>query len=420
MGAATLHFENPIGFKLKNAFDGISVWREQALAERIELEEMQREKNSALEVSLVRRSQGAYEGYTLYTLYNEQKAHLLNMDGTKIHEWNKPFEDVFPEPKHVTKPKGRIYWADAKLFPNGDLLVQYHGAIDTPYGYGMAKLDKNSKVIWSYASNTHHEFDIDKNGNIYGLTQKWYKEPIPDYSDIISPPALLDSIFVLNAEGKELQKFDLIDAFRGTPYQELLRIDSIAWKIQGDYFHTNSIRVLKEHVDYTIPGVKAGQVLVSIRNPGIICIIDLETKRVVWATKGPWKQQHSVHFIDDGKIMMFDNQGWGGGRSRVMAIDPVTLKETWSFPVEEKDYFYSKIRGMSHLLPNGNVLITDSNNGRIFEVGSKGDVYWEVKIDRLYTDGKKYGQVICSGSRYSQNSLPFVADIIINKRQNIP
>src|SRR5688572_12062265 len=285
-GAAAVHFDNLVGFKLKSAFDGFTVWSEQRKAERIEQIEMDREKNTTVKVTTLKNKVGTYQGYTLYSLYNEQRARLVDMGGRQVHEWYKPFNEAFPAHEHVSKPKGRIYWAALKLFPNGDLLAQYHGAIDTPYGYGLVKLDKDSKVIWTYASNTHHEFDVASNGNIYGISQKWYKEPIPDFSDIVSPPAFLDSVFVLTPEGKEIKKVDLIDAFRGTPYQKLLYMSSTVWKLQGDYFHTNSIHVLREGVPYKIPGVKPGMVLLSIRNPSLLSILDLDTKRVVWAAKG--------------------------------------------------------------------------------------------------------------------------------------
>jgi hypothetical protein len=38
----------------------------------------------------------------------------------------------------------------ARLLPNGDLLAIYAAAGDTPWGYGMVKMDRDSKVIWSY------------------------------------------------------------------------------------------------------------------------------------------------------------------------------------------------------------------------------------------------------------------------------
>ncbi|NJR76693.1 MAG: hypothetical protein HC773_30360, partial [Scytonema sp. CRU_2_7] len=44
--------------------------------------------------------------------------------------------------------------------PNGDLLVIYEGVGDTPWGYGLAKFDRDSNVVWKYLEQVHHDVEV--------------------------------------------------------------------------------------------------------------------------------------------------------------------------------------------------------------------------------------------------------------------
>src|SRR4029078_12422252 len=89
--------------------------------------------------------------------------------------------------------------------------------------------------------------------------------------------------------------------------------------------------------------------------------------------------------------MVFDNGGASGyGRpsatalkgqdiyarptSRVLEIDPVTLKLVWSYTAAA--FFATNISGAQRLA-NGNTLITEGPDGRLFEVDKEGSIVWE-------------------------------------------
>jgi hypothetical protein len=406
-GGASVYLNTSLGQEISKAFGGIGEWQKAAEAERVEMEEIEKQKGSELVITLLYRKEGAHTGFTLFNTSDEQTARLIDMNGKIVHQWHKPFNESFPKPDHVTKPKGRINWSDTWLFPNGDLIAQYNGALDTPYGYGQVKMDKDSNLIWNYSTNSHHSFDVDAEGRIYGLSQKWYKKPIPDFP-FITPPALLDSIYVLTPDGKELYTVELIEAFRNSPYRDMLNIRDTVFRNVGDYMHTNSIMIVRPGDVKNIPGVKPGMVLVSLRNPDVIGIVDLEKKQVVWATKGKWKQQHSAYFAPNGTLGVFDNQGWGKRRSRVIEFDPLTLEETWSFPKNKEDKFFCPARGRTSLLPNGNVLIIKSTDGRIVEVDRNSNPVWEIKVERRQQNGKTERQMISGALRYTKEQLPFM------------
>jgi hypothetical protein len=61
----------------------------------------------------------------------------------------------------------------------------------------------------------------------------------------------------------------------------------------------------------------------------------------------------------------------------VLELDPVRREIVWEYGSAPEQRFFSAKRGGSQKLPNGNVLITDSESARAFEVTPEGDVVWE-------------------------------------------
>ena len=104
----------------------------------------------------------------------------------------------------------------------------------------------------------------------------------------------------------------------------------------------------------------------------------------------------------EGNILVYDNGGWAGygapnpaapmgvknatrDWSRVLEFDPVTLKLVWSYTPHDAGFvepldanrFYSPFISSAQRLPNGNTLITEGSDGRIFEVTPEHEVVWE-------------------------------------------
>jgi len=96
---------------------------------------------------------------------------------------------------------------------------------------------------------------------------------------------------------------------------------------------------------------------------------------------GPFNYQHDPDFLPNGRIAVFDNRTDGAegarlGGSRILSIDPVSRKTDIIYKSNPKNYFYSEFMGKHQFLPNGNILITESLAGRIFEINSQGEVVW--------------------------------------------
>jgi hypothetical protein len=65
--------------------------------------------------------------------------------------------------------------------------------------------------------------------------------------------------------------------------------------------------------------------------------------------------------------------------SRVLEIDPVTLEVVWTYQMTglESYRFFSHYVSSAQRLPNGNTMITEGADGRIFEVTPAGEIVWE-------------------------------------------
>lgn len=318
-------------------------------------------------------------GYRLYSSGHEATAYLLTADGTVVHQWHRPFSTVwtkeagFPDPL----PDANVYFRRLWPFPNGDLLAIYEGAGDTPYGYGMVKLDRNSNVLWSYFGRTHHDFDVAANGRIFALTHENRHKVLPGFEHL-APTRLDDYLDILSPDGKLAKRVSLLEVVANSPFAHL--VHSVPVHSVADPLHVNTVKLLTPAMAAALPGTKPGQVLLSLRNIGAVIVVDPEAETTVWALRGPWYGQHDPDILPNGNMLIFDNVGnfmMPNGKSRVLEINPRTAAIVWSYVGTREKPFDSDIRADQQRLANGNTLINESNGGRIFEVTPRGEIVWE-------------------------------------------
>jgi arylsulfotransferase ASST len=189
----------------------------------------------------------------------------------------------------------------------------------------------------------------------------------------------------------------------------------------GDWLHINSLSVLGPNRWYDAGDERfhPDNVIWDAREANIIAIVSKATGKVVWKL-GPRYDgsdaerrlgwiigQHHAHLIPRGlpgagNLLVFDNGGWAGygsptptapdglkvaqrDHSRVLEIDPTTLQIVWQYTPREAGLvvpldaarFYSPFISSAQRLPNGNTLITEGSDGRIFEVTPDHATVWE-------------------------------------------
>lgn len=310
---------------------------------------------------VVRISSGAVEpGLNLYHSQPRRRALLIDMRGELVHAWSSP--ESAGEGWHHVEPD-----RDGSLYA----IVKYES---------LEKLDRNSRRLWKLDIAAHHDLAIDPAGSIYVLTRVLRRIEHGDRE----VPILDTDILEVSPEGEILGRFALSSLL--APLIPEARLDEIVrdlaliepgQPIPGtplDVFHTNSIEIVREKV----PGIaEAGDLLLCVRSLDSVFVLSLDAKVLRWSWgKGVLENPHHPSLLPNGNILVFDN-GTRRAWSRVVEVDPRLGEIVWEYRATPGRDFYSRTRGAAQALSNRNVLITESDRGRVIEVDRNGRIVWE-------------------------------------------
>jgi hypothetical protein len=408
LGAAVIYFDLPSSHFLRRAFVGGISWYEQK-----DYPPPPSAVLTPLTVGRIDQLDKTCDGFTLCMYGGGTKAVLVNMRGEVVHQWYVPFSAIWPAPPHLRGEiqDASVYFNDGHLYPNGDLVVVIEGprSVKNPSnGFGLVKLDKDSRILWKYAEKCHHDLDVGEDGTIYALANEFI-ENVPPGLEYLPTPCMVDFVDVVSSEGKRSKRIPLLEAFHDSPYAPLLgTLEKPSTfggaapafsddQLRKDVLHTNAVKVLRRALAPKFPRFKAGQLLICPRNLDAIAMLDPESGKVVWAARGPWRAQHDPSFLDNGHLLLFDNLGALRG-SRVLEYDPNTQAFPWSYPEVNGTPFFSHIRGMCQRLSNGNTLIVNSDAGEVFEVTPSRAVVWSCSC----------GSELYRARRYTPDQVPFL------------
>jgi len=312
----------------------------------------------------------AYPGYTFYLTGRQPEARLVDMEGKVLHTWQGDYASLWPDEKTPRGAASQGLWRRGCLLENGDILAIHEGR-------ALVKLDKDSRVIWANRGGYHHDLEVQEDGSIYVLTRETKILPRLHAKE----PVFEEFITILAPDGEILRQVSLLECFEDS-YYECSFFNRMP--PSGDIFHTNTIEVLDGALADRSSAFRAGNVLISVKVLETIAIVDLDLKKVVWALSGMWLRQHQPTVLDNGNILVFDNLGprlaRGGGEfaSRVLELNPFTQEVVWEYRGNRVTPFFSETCGSNQRLPNGNTLVTETDNGRAFEVTPDGTIVWEL------------------------------------------
>ena len=289
-------------------------------------------------------------------------AYLMDHAGKVLHYWPISYETL----DRSGRPPTNVFLHGFQAFPNGSILVTFDG------GNVLAHLDACGKIIWSIPGHFHHLISVGLNRTVWA----WRSS---DERYLGEPKNFLVNVDL--ATGKVLKELSLFDDI-------ILKHD--AWGIYGarksdetanapmleDAFHPNDIDVLTPELAEAFPMFNVGDLMLSIRNINLVSVIDSETGVTKWWQAGPWHRQHDPVFLATGVISVFDNNMYGK-HSRIVTVDPKTRAIETVFTGTDAQPFYTYMRGVHEYLPNGNILITEPQDGRAFEVKGDSQIVWE-------------------------------------------
>jgi hypothetical protein len=380
----------------------------------------------------------AWSGYTIFPAA-DLGALLIDMNGEEVQLW-KGLQG-FP---NKLLPDGQVFGSTGLRHPDHsyqdqtDLVqVDWEGNIIWRFSRLEHIADPGQEPRW-YARQ-HHDFQREGNPVGYyvpGQTPMNHrgKTLLLVHEDVrnpkISDQALLDDKLIeVSWEGEILWSWSAHEHFDELGFDDAAKtvlfrdpnLRKLASGPTGDWLHVNSASFVgaNRHFDAGDNRFHPDNIIWDSREANIIAIIDRRTGNITWRL-GPnydgseaehklgWIiGQHHAHIIPrglpgEGNLLVFDNGGWAGygkpnpasptGRqnarrdySRVLEIDPISLKIVWQYtPIEagfvmplDASRFYSPFISSAQRLPNGNTLITEGSDGRIFEVTRDHELVWE-------------------------------------------
>lgn len=351
------------------------------------------EEATSLVGVLVHDEMRVHPGHNLYSSGHGPDAFLVDMEGNVLHRWITKSETLWPERNYPF-----LSFRKARLTRAGVLLTVHEGR-------GIAALDRDSKVLWTYDEPAHHDIREFADGTLYGLDRR--ARVIPEFHP--TRPLLDDRVIFLTGDGEVIGRVSVLECLLASPYADELRgilkadikkglaSEEVALKTYadrfekepslrakldniGDIFHCNSVRVIEEAEAAAIDGFEAGWFLLSIRQIDALVVLEINAERTAgearWFKRGAWKKQHEALPLATGNILLFDNAGRGQGRSRVIEITPATGDIVWSWEGLPDDPLRSLVGGCCHRLPNGNTLVVESTRGTAYEVTPEGECVW--------------------------------------------
>ena len=354
--------------------------------------------------------------FNCYVLFDgrDDRAHLIDMNGNEVKVWGYTgFPAEMIDPQLVGGEKGHMF-----LQEEGPQLA----------ARCLAEFDWEGRVVWRWgdkapggSANANHDQCRLANGNTLLLSK--LKHVVAGMSD----DAVVDEvIYEVTPEGDivwEWKSLEHLDEFGFTPEgREIIKsgfTSSFPADLSG-VLHLNDLEALGSNKWYDSGDERfhPDNLIIDSREGNFTAIIEKRTGKVIWRigpqypgmTESPYLRafnreiprpvdvisgQHDAHMIAKdlpgaGNILIFDNQGpagyppailymWLG--SRVIEIDPVRKEIVWQYTAEDSGAplwaFFSSFISSARRLPNGNTLICEGMNGRIFQVTAEGDIVWE-------------------------------------------
>jgi len=379
------------------------------------------------------RKDRAWSGYTVFP--SVKGAVLIDMNGREVNVWaglggmpNKvlPGGYVFGNSGSRISPKA--YQDNLDL-----LLVDFDGNVVWKFAE-TEETDHKGELRWQ--ARQHHDYQREGSPVGYyapglepkvngGKTLILVHENV-DNKDISDVTLVDDRIIEVDENGKIVWSWRASDHFEEFGFDDdaksVLRTNpSIVGEGGGDWLHLNSLSALgpNKHYDAGDGRFHPDNLILDARNANILFVISRQTGKIVWKLGPDFGEndqtkkigwiigQHHLHLIPkglpgEGDFLVYDNGGAGGygksnpaspdGRnnavrdySRVLQFDPITLDITWQYtPLEagsmlftDASKFYSSYISSAQRLPNGNTLITEGSDGRLFEVTPDHEIVWE-------------------------------------------
>jgi hypothetical protein len=378
-------FKNDFNFKpsrhIKTAEEGSGRWLQfdKGFESENHLEIEGLKLNPRREKPRIFLSDNALKGYRLIqgTFDFDKALHgavLLDSEGNVERVWHLTQEGVDWD-----------HQKDPNVFPHG-LVLAPDGSIVFAFdeGTSLIKYDYCGNIVWQIKGRFHHSISFENENIIWA-----WKRGMHAWMDTEEMLVKVDY-----NTGKILKEILLVNVMETNPDIDIFGSmqndtpEGSSWAdTASGFWHVNDIEPLTKKFEQYYPNFKAGDLLVSLRTPNLIFIMDQETLKVKWWRQGLTRRQHDPDWNNfKGTITIFNNN-MHRGFSSIMEINPTTYKHRVLLEGEKYD-FYTWWRGKHQMMPNGGLLTTSSDQGRVFETDAEGNITFE--FINTYKKNKEY------------------------------
>lgn len=228
-----------------------------------------------------------------------------------------------------------VYPVGAALGPDGMLVLTFHARNLFPYQVGIAKIAGDGRIVWKRFDHAHHWFGLDAEGRIHAPSMERRTDIAhagPSAVDLTCRAGTMyhEGVRIYAPDGTVLRDVWLMDGIVRSGWPGLF----YGLRDGCDPLHVNSVEVVSPAVAARLPGVAAGDLLVSVREASAIAIVDPVGGRVRHLAAGIVAAQHAPRFLPDGSVVIFDNLGGerAEGGSRILQVNLVTGERRVVFP----------------------------------------------------------------------------------------
>jgi hypothetical protein len=305
---------------------------------------------------------------------------LVDMAGEVRNEWRIDWFDIWPDATHLPPnmvPKNRpgTHVHGVAMLPGGDIVFNFEQL-------GMVRMTPCGEVVWKLPYRTHHSVFLDNDGNIWASGHIGHAQSqarLPSHE----PPFVEPTVLKISSDGEILEEISLLTVFLENDlraYMYLVPSKATDIVVTGDRLHLNDVEVFQPPMPEGI--FKHGDIMVSFRNISTVLVFDPETLAVRFLKTGGFMRQHDPDFIDGNTISVFDNNHYTSapdhvGKSRIVIVDGKTGSTNIWYEGSEDEPFFTGFMGKHQWLDDGHMLVTESLNGRGFELDGDKNILWE-------------------------------------------
>jgi len=391
----------------------------------------------------------AWSGFTVLSALETQAVLVIDMNGNVVKRWD-GYNNSAGGP--------------ARVLPGGEVIAATGARPSHQESLEIVERDFDGNVIWQFGHNQQVQMSDGTTIWALRQHHDWQREDFPAgyYSPGATPAATGAKTLILSHTTMAIP--EVADAtLEDDRLIEVTPEGQITWEWTAgehvgefgftasaraaikaspgpnaardgfDWLHTNSATYVGPNhwFDEGDRRFAPENVLISSRQASLLAII-ARNGSIVWqlgpdfTSSKPLQAigqiigQHHAHLIPKGlpgagNLLVFDNGGASGygftnpiaqkgagalvrPNSRVLEINPVTLELVWTY--QALGTFYASNISSAQRLANGNTLITEGPDGRIFEVAHDGQIVWEY-INPLFSGGRS------SNAVYRAYRLPY-------------